>query len=192
MKRTNRGIYVETLVNAPLERVWALTQDPAQHARWDLRFGRIEPQASEKGARRFTYSTFGVSGTGVHVGDRWRETGGATSSLRFASPHVLSPIAEGAGYWRYEPQAGALRFLTGYDYRARYRRIDRVFRPLMGWATAWSFDRLRLWAERDQSPARSLALALGDVAARVAVVPTTSPRRLASATISVQGRDPAA
>uniref|UniRef100_UPI003447A0FF SRPBCC family protein n=1 Tax=uncultured Aeromicrobium sp. TaxID=337820 RepID=UPI003447A0FF len=155
MKRTNRGIYVETLVNAPLERVWALTQDPAQHARWDLRFGRIEPQASEKGARRFTYSTFGVSGTGVHVGDRWRETGGATSSLRFASPHVLSPIAEGAGYWRYEPQAGALRFLTGYDYRARYRRIDRVFRPLMGWATAWSFDRLRLWAERDQSPARS-------------------------------------
>src|SRR6187401_1834980 len=35
-----------------------------------------------------------------------------------------------------------------------------VFRPLMGWATAWSFDRLRLWLEEGIDPATSAALAL--------------------------------
>lgn len=35
---TRRGIYVETRINASLDEVWALTQDPAQHVRWDARF----------------------------------------------------------------------------------------------------------------------------------------------------------
>jgi hypothetical protein len=43
-----------------------------------------------------------------------------------------------------------------YDYRTRYggpgRSLDLIFRPLLGWATAWSFDRLRLWAEHDIHP----------------------------------------
>lgn len=34
----NRGIYVETVIAADLERVWAATQDPTQHVRWDVRF----------------------------------------------------------------------------------------------------------------------------------------------------------
>jgi hypothetical protein len=43
-----------------------------------------------------------------------------------------------------------VRFLTGYDYGTRFglpgQVIDRLaLRPLLGWATAWSFDRLRLW-----------------------------------------------
>ncbi|MFN0090888.1 MAG: hypothetical protein ACKVWR_11560 [Acidimicrobiales bacterium] len=42
-----------------------------------------------------------------------------------------------------------MRFLTRYDYRPRWGRlgglVDRwLFRPVFGWATAWSFDRLRL------------------------------------------------
>jgi hypothetical protein len=51
------------------------------------------------------------------------------------------------------------------------RAVDRLlFRPLMGWATAWSFDRLRLWVERGIDPAAALrrtltyALARGTVA----------------------------
>jgi hypothetical protein len=45
-----------------------------------------------------------------------------------------------------------------------------AFRPLLGWATAWSFDRLRLWIERGVAPASSLrasvvyALARGSIA----------------------------
>ncbi|WJH35478.1 DoxX-like family protein [Paenibacillus sp. CC-CFT747] len=39
--------------------------------------------------------------------------------------------------------------------------MDRLlFRPLMGWATAWSFDCLRLWIERGIAPAVSLQRSL--------------------------------
>ncbi len=66
----------------------------------------------------------------------------------------------GAGYWRYVPTNDGVRFLTRYDYRTRWgrlgERVDRlVFRPLFGWATAWSFDRLRLWLEDGTPPERS-------------------------------------
>jgi hypothetical protein len=46
--------------------------------------------------------------------------------------------------------------------------FDRlVFRPLLGWATAWSFDRLRLWIERDISPEVSMERSLVHAAARI-------------------------
>jgi len=53
-----------------------------------------------------------------------------------------------------------VRFLTWYDYETRFgplgRALDRcLFRPLLGWATAWSFDRLRLWIERGIPPEES-------------------------------------
>jgi hypothetical protein len=59
------------------------------------------------------------------------------------------------------PNKDGVTFLTWYDYETRFgapgRVIDRlIFRPLMGWATAWSFDRLRLWIERGIAPAASL------------------------------------
>jgi hypothetical protein len=58
-----------------------------------------------------------------------------------------------------------VRFLTWYDYDTRFGRCGRafdrlVFRPLLGWATAWSFDRLRLWLERGIPPDSALRLAL--------------------------------
>lgn len=161
------GIQVRTLVRASRDRLWALTQDPTLHSRWDLRFARIEPT----GRGTFSYRRFGVRGTGSHAGERRRAGGGATSALTFACAHPLSPIESGAGYWRYRPLDGAsTEFSTGYDYRPRYRRPDRLFRPAMAWATAWSFDRLRLWAERGISPEVSLALALVEAAARGALV----------------------
>lgn len=36
----------------------------------------------------------------------------------------------------------------------------------MGWATAWSFDRLRLWCERGTTPGLALARAIGESALR--------------------------
>ena len=41
--------------------------------------------------------------------------------------------------------------------------------PLMGWATAWSFDRMRLWAEKGQTPEASLSLWLVHATARLSI-----------------------
>lgn len=160
------GIHVAVVTGADVDRLWELTQDPAVHARWDVRFGRIEP--TTPGA--FTYRRFGVSGTGTHAGERRSADGGATSALTFACPKPLSPIEVGSGYWRYRPLSEGTSFETGYDYRCRYPVLDRLFRPAMAWGTAWSFDRLRLWADRGVAPELSLALALLEVAARTATV----------------------
>ncbi|PWS41519.1 hypothetical protein DKT74_27165, partial [Streptomyces sp. ZEA17I] len=175
------GLYIEALIRTDPELLWERTQEPALHQRWDLRFTEISPLPGGPGdGQRFRYATrvlpfVTVAGTGTNAGERHRADGERVSALRFASPQRLSPLAEGSGYWRYVPTPDGIRFLTGYDYRTRWGRFgavaDRlVFRPLMGWATAWSFDRLRLWCERGTSPARSLAYALGEAVVRVALV----------------------
>ncbi|HWG24149.1 SRPBCC family protein [Actinospica sp.] len=182
-------LYVEARIRADIEELWAATQDPARHQRWDLRFTQIEyldsadgghgADGGDRGPQRFRYGVrvlgFMLSGTGVCAGERRRSDGSRTSALRFASPHPLSLLAEGSGYWRYVPTDDGIRFLTGYDYRPRWGRFGRLadrvlFRPLMGWATAWSFDRLRLWLERGTTPERSLLYALANVAIRAAAV----------------------
>jgi hypothetical protein len=175
------GIYVDIFLRSPIEEVWRLTQQPAEHQRWDLRFTEIEylprPDATEP--QRFLYATrvgFGlvIRGTGESVGERVAESGEATSSLRFASEDPKSLIRTGSGYWRYIPLTEGVRFFTWYDYATRFgvpgRMVDRsVFRPLMEWATAWSFDRLRLWLEDGQTPEASLAWATVYALARAAV-----------------------
>ncbi|MEU7333712.1 hypothetical protein [Streptomyces parvus] len=180
------GLYIEALIRTDPERLWDRTQDPAQHQRWDLRFTEISPLPGPPGsAQRFRYATrvlpfLTVAGTGTSAGERERADGERVSALRFASPERLSLLAEGSGYWRYVPTADGIRFLTGYDYRTRWGRLGAVadrlaFRPLMGWATAWSFDRLRLWCERGVSPARSLTYALTEVLVRLLVVAAALP-----------------
>jgi len=166
------GIYVEILIHAPMERVWQLTQEPDLHQRWDLRFSRIEylPRPNPEEPQRFLYETrigFGLAirGTGESIATRTAEDGSATSSLRFASEDALSLICEGAGYWRYIPTMDGVRFLTWYDYRTRFGGVGAfanklVFQPLMGWATAWSFDCMRRWAEEEIPPMVSIRFAL--------------------------------
>jgi uncharacterized membrane protein YphA (DoxX/SURF4 family) len=176
------GIYVETFIRRPLDAVWRHTQQPELHERWDLRFSEIRylPRASDAEPQRFHYATrigFGlaISGEGESTGTRETTDGAATSALRFLSAHPLSLIREGSGYWKYIPEADGVRFLTWYDYRTRFglvgRLIDRLlFRPLMGWATAWSFDRLRLWLEQGLDPAASRRLAVAHGVARLGLV----------------------
>lgn len=43
-----------------------------------------------------------------------------------------------------------------------------VFRPLIGWATAWSFDRLRLWLESKTDPSQAARQTVVHGAARLA------------------------
>src|SRR4051794_41500894 len=91
-------------------------------------------------------------GAGESVGAKDATDGSRTSALRFWSDDHRSLIREGSGYWRYVPTPDGVRFLTSYDYRTRFGGVGRVLdrlilRRLLGWATAWSFDRLRLWLE---------------------------------------------
>jgi hypothetical protein len=181
--RRRRPIYVESRICARIDRVWDATQQPDQHQRWDVRFGAITylPRA-EGEPQQFTYATtiapgVTVAGTGESLGDRDRPDGTRWSGLRFWANDRRSIIEAGAGWWRYIPGDDAVRFLTRYDYRPRWGRlgelIDRwAFRPLFGWATAWSFDRLRLWLEDGIPPekARNQAIAHGCAVAGLAAV----------------------
>jgi uncharacterized membrane protein YphA (DoxX/SURF4 family) len=163
-----------------MDQVWRLTQEPDFHQRWDLRFTRIKylPKVDGEDPQRFLYETrigFGlvIRGTGESVATRLSPDGTATSSLKFASDDKLSLISEGAGYWRYVPTSEGLRFLTWYDYRTRHglvgRIVDAAFRPLMGWATAWSFDRLRIWAEDGTTPETSLQMSIIHALCRISL-----------------------
>jgi hypothetical protein len=207
-----RALYVETLIRADVDVLWNATQDPRQHERWDLRFTRIEyltEATCETGAgqevtggqpppRRFRYTTnvlpgVPVSGVGINVGERSGADGHRTSALRFSSADPIALIRSGAGYWRYVPTPDGIRFLTGYDYKPRWGRLGRIadlaFRPLMGWATAWSFDRLRLWLEQGVTPEQARCRALVDLCLRTAVVGlatiTASPAAIAASAAAV-------
>jgi hypothetical protein len=154
------AIYVEIDIAASVERVWALTQDPALHSRWDLRFSAIEPVADlDGGGYRFRYELklplHTIAGTGTSVGEVVRPDGTRTSALRFTTSDRLSPLGDGRGYWRYVPgRSGTTTFFTGYTYEPGWgRSLDElILRRLFGWMTAWSFDRLRIWAETGVEP----------------------------------------
>jgi hypothetical protein len=174
-------IYVEIQVQGSMDKLWSLTQTPDLHARWDLRFSDITylPRHDENEPQRFLYTTrigFGlaIQGRGETVGQRHDLSGNLTSALKFWSEDPKSLIREGAGYWRYIQTPDGVRFFTGYDYRVRFGALGRVFdtllfRPLIGWATAWSFDRLRLWIEKGIDPAISLQRSLIHATARCAL-----------------------
>jgi uncharacterized protein YndB with AHSA1/START domain len=162
----SKPIYVEILIRAPMEALWAATQDPAQHQRWDLRFTGIEylDRKNPDAAQRFLYTTrmggIRISGEGESTTTRDTADGSRVSALRFWSADPKSLIEKGSGYWKYTPVDGGVRFVTWYDYAVRFglagQLFDRlVFRRLIGWATAWSFDRLRLWLEDGIAPEKS-------------------------------------
>ncbi|MES2459681.1 MAG: DoxX-like family protein [Armatimonadota bacterium] len=164
------NIYVEIPMRTSMERLWEHTQTPEMHERWDLRFSTIEylPRPDLTIPQQFLYTTrigFGLAirGKGETVGSKVDSAGCRTSALKFWSEEPISLIERGSGYWKYEPtgEGHGVRFLTEYTYQTRFggagALFDRwVFRPLMGWATAWSFDRLRLWVESGIDPAVSL------------------------------------
>jgi hypothetical protein len=167
------SLHIETTIQGSLDDLWHKTQDPTLHQQWDLRFSDITylPKERPDAPQRFLYQTriglgMGIQGMGESRATRTDARGKRTSSLKFWSDAPISLIRDGAGYWQYEPTSQGIHFLTRYDYHTRFGWLgDKVdhffFRPLMAWATAWSFDRLRLWVERGQSPQRSTVYTLG-------------------------------
>jgi len=174
------SIYVEILIRGNMDDLWQKTQEPKLHGRWDLRFSRIDylPRAAGE-AQKFLYSTrigagLQIRGEGESTGERDDSSGQRTSALKFWSKDPKSLIEFGSGYWQYVPEERGIRFLTAYDYRTRFgalgKMVDRlVFRPLIGWATAWSFDRLRLWIEEGIPPEVSRDRALIDGVSRLTI-----------------------
>jgi uncharacterized membrane protein YphA (DoxX/SURF4 family) len=173
-------IYVERVISAPLTSIWQHTQRPELHQRWDLRFTDIEylPRPDASHPQQFLYATrlgFGVliEGRGESTGAK-ESNGAMISALKFWSDDPKSLIREGSGYWKYVPTGDRVRFLTAYDYQVRFgwvgRVVDRLlFRPIMGWATAWSFDRLALWLEKGIGPEQSLNRALTHGIVRISI-----------------------
>lgn len=162
-----KPIYVHSEINTSMEELWKYTQSPDLHTAWDLRFTEInyldkKPNEPQK----FLYQTkigFGlaITGTGETAGQVHKENGERISSLKFSTEHPLSLIREGRGYWKYTQTKKGIEFETQYDYETNFGKIGRIidaylFRPVLGWATAWSFDSLRLWIENDLHPKQSL------------------------------------
>jgi len=171
------SIYVERFVDGPLDLVWERTQEPDEHERWDLRFSEITylPREDDE-PQRFTYATrigFGlaIEGTGESIATN--EDGEETTSvLAFESDSPLSLISEGRGFWRYVETDDGLRFLTEYNYETRWGRLGTIvdsvaFRPLLGWATALSFDVLARWVAEGTTPETSYRTILAHALARV-------------------------
>jgi hypothetical protein len=173
-------IYVEIPIAGAMDDLWEKTQNPVLHQRWDLRFSVIEYLPRQPGEpQRFLYATrigagLRIEGAGESTGTHDDTSGERTSALKFWSDDTKSLIETGSGYWKYIPRGGSVRFLTWYDYRTRFGVMGHVvdglfFRPLISWATAWSFDRLRLWIEKGIAPEESRDRMLVHALARMAV-----------------------
>jgi len=170
MKR--KPIYVEIDIRAEMDQLWAHTQQPQLHEQWDLRFSEIHylPKNEDQLEQAFLYRTrigFGldIKGTGITKAQINHDSGDRLSTLAFKSDQSLSLIHTGHGYWKYCQNNQSIKFLTRYDYKTRFGIVGSwfdalLFRPLFGYATAWSFDTLRLWLEKQIPPAVSIQRAL--------------------------------
>ncbi|OOR23992.1 DoxX-like family protein [Bacillus cereus] len=158
-----KPIYVATEMNTKMKKFWEYTQEPDLHTKWDARFTEISYLEKKEGEpQKFLYKTkigFGleIAGEGESIGEIRKETRERISSLKFWTDNKLSLIQIGRGYWKYTPNGEHIHFETQYDYDTRFGRIGNVidsyiFRPLLGWATAWSFDALKLWLEKGLHP----------------------------------------
>ncbi|WP_078548593.1 DoxX-like family protein [Litchfieldia alkalitelluris] len=161
MKR--KPIYVEIPIQTEMDKLWEATQTPELHEQWDRRFSSITylPKKDNE-PQHFSYKTnigFGlaIEGWGRSVGSYHGKDGSRTSSLHFGTDQKLSIIREGKGFWKYQQNQDDITFLTQYDYQPKFgilgQWIDTLsFRPLMGWGTALSFDVLKRWLEKGETP----------------------------------------
>lgn len=159
----SKPVYVEIEIDTEMDKLWSATQTPNLHEQWDLRFSSITylPK-KENEPQHFSYKRnlgFGqkIEGWGITAGSHEGKSGTRTSSLHFGTEDVISPIKEGKGYWKYVQNQNSITFLTQYDYDANFGKfgqtMDRLlFRPVIGWGTALSFDVLKRWLEKGETP----------------------------------------
>ncbi len=166
LERSGGSDLVHLRRNLNSRHLWQRTQIPDLHERWDLRFTSIEylERADGSAALLFRYATrIGfvkeIEGWGETVGEQV-DPDTRVSAFKFGYDVPFLLIRAGLGYWKHERVGDGVRFITGYDYDVRWGpfgpAVDGlVFRPLLGWAMAWSLDRLRLWKERGLEPGQA-------------------------------------
>lgn len=164
----SKPLYIETKIKCNHDILWKYTQDPSIHQVWDLRFNEIKYLLKDKPVevQKFRYTTkigFGIKVTGVgeSVATKTKDNGESTSVLKFSSDNYLSIIKQGSGFWKYVPQSDGIKFFTSYDYETRWGKFGNmfdkfIFRPLMIWVTAWSFDCLKNWIENGLHPKQAI------------------------------------
>lgn len=166
-----QAIYVSSHIRADLDAIWEYTQNPKLHQQWDLRFTDIQPISSPgEREQHFRYRTrigFGlaITGSGVSRAIGAERQDKRLSTLLFRSGQAISLISEGSGYWKYSCRGSGVDFETRYNYQVRFGAVGRlfdriVFRPLFGYATAWSFDLLRICLEKRVAPALASRMAV--------------------------------
>ena len=150
-------LVVESLIDAPVERVWDRTQNPENHIRWDIRFTQIKylDTLDKNGFHLLQYQTqigFGIkiTGTGKYLHTQTHEQ----STFEFGSEDFKSLITQGKGIWLYKAINGKTYFKSVFDYDTRFgffgKLIDQyLFRPLFCLATEWGFETLRKWCEEE-------------------------------------------
>jgi hypothetical protein len=154
-----KKIVVEALIPAAVETVWARSQEPASHVRWDIRFTTIanKPEVDARGYHLMDYRTdvaFGIEVAGE--GRYLHSTPLEHSTFEFDSDDWKSIIRDGRGIWQYERRGDATLFKTVYDYAARYGFLGAfldwlVFRRVLQLSTEWGFETLRQWCAGDET-----------------------------------------
>ena len=158
-----KPIYVEIPINTTIDNVWDASQKPDMHEQWDLRFSSITYLPKEEGEpQSFTYSR--TVGPFIKSKD-----GGKVSApfIKRMDPELLlyileringSPLSVKDGViGNMNNRRNGVKFLTQYDYDVNFGRAGKIadkfiFRPLIGWATALSFDVLKRWLEKGEAP----------------------------------------
>lgn len=175
------SIYVEAQIRGDPEELRRRIRTSQSRRRWDLRFTSItgRPRRDSSDPQRFRYAgRFGLGPAIEWWGEAADERTDAVArraTFRFGSESPRAFVRSGSGYLRLEPTTGGrLHLITCFGYEAGWgllgRVVDRLlFRPALGWATAWSFDRLRLWIEKGVEPRQAARQALIHAVAAAAV-----------------------
>lgn len=111
---------------------------------------RLSPLGDGRGYWRYLPGTGMANSTSPQNNNSATALGDATTASSVAADPGAGSSPAAA------PSAQSTVFLTGYDYEPGWGSLlDRlILRRLIGWLTAWSFDRLRIWAESGIEPER--------------------------------------
>jgi len=144
-------------INAPVESVWLLTQNPNRRPEWDFRIKKAElldASLLQKGAklrsRGSLFGSFEIEIVYVTVEPNKRS---AVKVQKFKG----LPFVSGAGSWRYTKlDEGRCKFETHLIMNTKDswagKLLDRIImQPFLLWMTNKSLKKLKYVAERDYS-----------------------------------------
>ncbi|WP_123043108.1 SRPBCC family protein [Cohnella candidum] len=142
-------------IDAPVETVWALTQNAGRRPEWDYRILKVTLLNAESPDTGVKLRSEGKMGRRFHLDMEYvafePNRRSAVKMLKIAG----MPFAGGGGSWRYEAIApGKSRFQTTIQMNPKPSAImrwadKRLLEPMLKWMTKRSLNQLKLVAEAD-------------------------------------------